>query len=254
MRRFTLLALAAAVGVVALALAGTAAATVAFGAAVSSASAKTQPEAAMTGTDSRASSCSRGSKPAIIAGNFKCLRVGQRCSMRYQGSYRKYSLHCANGRLRRGTGLSVTAAPSPATPPPPPAPTPAAIDGHYKGVTSQSETFEFDIVNGGYSFRGLKTGQINMGCTPHASIGGNRFDWLNYTVPVSLAGDFTIDANLNDFNDGVWAWTGRHLTIRGHMNGQVGTGSLELKYSVSGYGRTFTCGSGLQTWTVTRTG
>ena len=111
MRRFTLLALAAAVGAVALALAGTAAATVA--AAVSSASAKTQPEAAMAGTDSRASSCSRGSKPAIIAGNFKCLRVGQRCSMRYQGSYRKYSLHCVNGRLRRGTDLPVTAAPSP---------------------------------------------------------------------------------------------------------------------------------------------
>lgn len=252
MRRFTLLALAAALGVVALALAGTAAATVV--AAVSSASAKTQSEAAMTGAASRASSCSRGSKPAIIAGNFKCLRVGQRCSTRYQGSYRKYSFHCANGRLRRGTGLSVEPAPWSAAPPPPPAPTPAAIDGHYKGVTSQSETFEFDIYNGGLSFRGLKTGQINQGCTPHFNLYGGNYNWSNYVVSVTRSGDFTIDTDVN-YGVGTGSGGAGHLTIRGHMAGQSGIGSLEVKLNFTGSnGVAYSCGSGLQTWTVTRTG
>jgi hypothetical protein len=65
------------------------------------------------------------------------------------------------------------------------------VDGHYKGVTSQSETFEFDITNGGLSFHGLKTGQINEGCTPRGSISGGYINWPDYVVPVSRAGDFT---------------------------------------------------------------
>jgi hypothetical protein len=234
MRRFTLLALAAAVGVVALAFAGTAA---------SSASAKTT------------SSCSRGSKAAVIAGNFKCLRVSQRCSMRYQGSYRKYRFHCANGRLRRGTGLSATPAQPPVTPPPPPAPTPAAIDGHYKGVTSQNETFEFDIVNGGLSFRGLKTGQINQGCTPQFHIYGNYFNWPDYSVSVSRSGDFTIDTDRSGAHVGQSPGT-THLTIRWHVTGSTASGSLELNTSFRDIATSvpYACGSGLQTWTVTRTG
>ena len=247
MRRFTLLALAAAVGLVALAVAGTA---------VSSASAQTQPEAAMTGT-ARAGSCSRGSKPAVIGRNFRCLRVGQRCSLRYQGSYRKYSFHCASGRLHRGsTGPFEMPAPAPAPPPPPPpAPTPAAIDGHYKGVTSQSETFEFDIVNGGRSFRGLKTGQINQGCTPQFHIYGNYFNWPDYYESVSRSGDFSIDTDRSGAHVGQSPAT-THLTIRGHVTGSTASGSLELNTSFRDIatGVAYSCGSGLQTWTVTRTG
>jgi hypothetical protein len=253
MRRFTLLALAAVVGVVALALAGTAAAT-AFGGAVWPASAKTRPEAAMTGTASRAASCSRGSKPAIIAGNFMCLRVGQRCSMRYQGSYRKYSFHCVNNRLRRGTGVTVTPPQAQAPPATPPAPTPSALDGHYKGVTSQNETFEFDIINGGRSFRGLKTGQINQGCTPYGSLYGGNYDWPNYVASVALSGDFTIDTDVT-YGAGTNSVGAGHLTIRGHMAGQSGIGSLEVKLHFTGSdGVACSCGSGLQSWTVTRTG
>src|SRR5262245_19266768 len=39
-------------------------------------------------------------KPAVIGGNFKCLRVGQQCAARYQGAYRKYGFHCTKSRLQ----------------------------------------------------------------------------------------------------------------------------------------------------------
>jgi hypothetical protein len=209
--------------------------------------------ALVAGPEAKAASCARGTKAAVVGGNFRCLRVGQKCSARYQSGYRRYGFHCASGRLRRGTGMPATAVPAPATPPPPPRPTPAAVDGHYKGVTSQNETFEFDIANGGLSFRGLKTGQINEGCTPHFSIYWNYLDWPNYVVPVSMAGDFTIDTDLTGWHVGSWP-ASEHVTIRGHMAGPVGSGSLEMKTAFSGNGISYSCGSGLQTWTVTRTG
>jgi hypothetical protein len=212
-----------------------------------------------TAPEANAASCARGTKPAVIGGNFKCLRVGQRCLTRYQGAYRRYSLHCANGRLRRGsTGPFDTAAPPQGPPPPPlppPAPTPAAIDGHYKGVTSQNETFEFDISNGGLSFRGLKTGQINQGCTPQFHIYGNYFNWPDYSVSVSRSGDFTIDTERSGAYVGQSPAT-THLTIRGHVTGSTASGSVELNTSFRdvGTGIAYSCGSGLQSWTVTRTG
>jgi hypothetical protein len=232
-------------------------AIVALGAAASAASARTQTAA--TGPDAKGASCQRGSKPSIIAGNFKCLRVGQRCSTRYQGAYRKYGFHCVNGRLRKGTGIKPPAStpeptPTPA-PAPTPAPTPAALDGHYKGLTSQNETLEFNIMSGGLAFRGLKTGQINEGCTPHGSIYGNYFDWPDYIVSVTLSGDFTIDTDIFGYHVGS-SPASAHLTIHGHMTGQAGIGSLELKSAFTDLstGVSYTCGSGLQTWTVTRTG
>jgi hypothetical protein len=224
-----------------------------FGAATAAALLVAMIGLAVDGSEAKAASCARGTKPAVIGGNFKCLRVGQQCATRYQGAYRKYGFHCTKGRLRKGTGVApASSAEPPYTPPPPPAPTPAAVDGHYKGVTSQNETFEFDIVNGGHSFRGLKTGQINQGCTPQMHIRGNYYDWPNYSVSVSLAGDFTIDTDVNGAYVGSFP-ASTHLTIRGHMSGQTGTGSLELNTAVTYAGVSYRCGSGLQTWTVTKT-
>lgn len=62
-----------------------------------------------------------------------------------------------------------------------------------------------------------------------------------------------IDTNVTGTIGGSSPYTG-HVTIRGHMSGQAGSGSLEktLAYSANGVG--YTCGSGLQTWTVTRIG
>jgi hypothetical protein len=127
------------------------------------------------------------------------------------------------------------------------------VDGHYKGVTSQNETFEFDIYNGGLSFRALKTGQINQGCTPSFHVSGGYFNWPDYVVPVNLSGDFTLDTDVTGGSVGSSPAPG-HLTIRGHMAGQTGTGSPEFRTAfTNSNGVSYTCGSGLQTWTVTRT-
>jgi hypothetical protein len=218
---------------------------------------------AVAAPEAKAASCVRGTKPAIVGGNFKCLRAGQQCSASYQAAYRKYGFHCAKGRLRKGTGIQppgLTFTPPPPYTPPPPAPG-AAVDGHYKGVTSQNETIEFDITNGGSSFHGLKTGQINEGCTPGFSIHGNNLQWnyipqpgrFDWGFDVSSAGDFTLDTDLPG-----WSVAGspatEHLTVRGHMSGQAGSGSLELKTAFVANGVAYSCGSGFQTWTVIRVG
>ena len=119
-------------------------------------------------------------------------------------------------------------------------------------MTSQNELLEFDVTAGGQVFTGLKTGQINEGCTPPLHIYGNYFNWPNYAVPIDSDGNFVIDAPFAG-TVGVYPSTGR-LTIRGHLSGAVGVGSLELSSSFSANGFAYSCGSGLQTWTVTRTG
>jgi len=69
------------------------------------------------------------------------------------------------------------------------------------------------------------------------------------------AGDFTIDTDLNG-TVGPWPATSKHLTIRGHVTGSTASGSLELNTDFRNLdnGVAYSCGSGLQTWTVTRTG
>jgi hypothetical protein len=208
----------------------------------------------MGGSEAKAASCARGTKPAIVAGNFNCLRAGLKCSASYQVQYRKYGFHCANSRLRRGSGLPAKPTPSPATPPPYSGPEPPAFYGHYKGVTSQNETIEFDMRPGGIFLGELKTGQINQGCTP-ADIGlyGGNLD-LSHGAIVSASGDFTIDESLS-YGESDWSsnWSG-HVTIHGHLFGSGGSGSLEVKTAFNANGVAHTCGSGLVTWTVMRAG
>jgi hypothetical protein len=62
-------------------------------------------------------------------------------------------------------------------------------------------TFEFDVMPGGQAFKGLKTGQVNEGCTPPAHIYGNNFDWPNYTVPIVAGGGFTINVSFSSTVD-----------------------------------------------------
>jgi hypothetical protein len=212
----------------------------------------TRTTGALRSPDAGSASCLAGSKPAIIGGQFKCLRVGQACKGRYEKAYRKYRLTCAYSHLHRWSPPPPP--PVEPVPPPPPLP-PSAQPGHYKGLTSQITTFEFDIVNGGLLFRGLNTGQINQGCTPSGHVYGGNLNWPDYIVPVSLAGVFTIDTDLTGGTIGGWPTRG-HLTIRGQMAGQTGSGSLEVRdmFTNTSNGVTYSCGSGLQTWTATRTG
>jgi hypothetical protein len=119
--------------------------------------------------------------------------------------------------------------------------------GHYKGQTSQNENFEFDVVSDVYSgVRGLKTGQINLGCTPPA-----------HTIPLASDGSFSYDQKYQSsisFEDGTTRPTQDEAIITGHISGAVAVGSLLLHTIFANAGTGWDCGSGLQTWTATKIG
>jgi hypothetical protein len=180
-------------------------------------------------------SCPRGSKPAIIAGTFKCLRVGVACKARYQAAYRKYGFKCVSGRLRKLTT---------------PAPPPPAQPGHYRGTTSQNEKFEFDVTSDGRGVTNVVTGQINEGCNGGVTLSGFAGTWVTDILPIDASGGFASDAPYITTVSSSAA-TGR-FTLTGHLNGAVGVGNFQKTTNFSANGTAYTCGSGLQTWTVTR--
>jgi hypothetical protein len=206
------------------------------------------------------SSCRAGSKPAVIAGNFKCLKAGVACRSRYQNVYRKYSFHCVDGRLRKGKGTTPPTGGGSSDPPYVPPyvpPAPLFQAGHYKGQTSQNETFEFDVTTDSLGVRGLRTGQINLGCTPPAHMQNYGFDFGSYTIPLVSDGSFSFDQRYDgsvSFADGTIRPSQNEAIITGHLSGAVAVGSLLVHTVFSNSGTVWDCGSGLQTWTATRTG
>ena len=209
---------------------------------------------------SMTASCRAGSKPAVVAGNFKCLKAGVACKSRYQATYRKYGFHCLDGRLRKGKGVKPPAGGGASDPPyvPPPPAAPVFQAGHYKGQTSQNENFEFDVTSDAYSgVRGLRTGQINLGCTPPAHLWGAGFDFGAYTIPLVADGSFSFDQRYDStilFGDSTVRPTQNELILSGHISGAVAIGNLQLHTVFSDSGTVWDCGSGLQTWTATRVG
>jgi hypothetical protein len=199
-----------------------------------------------------AASCKQGFTPAIIGGKSKCLRSGQACAKRYQKAYRKYGFNCVNGHLRKRAVPPAPPAPPPSPPAPPPAPTPHAQPGHYKGLTSQITNFEFDVTGDGNFVTHLVTGQINEGCSPGGSLYGGDLNFGTSMIPIAVDGSFTIDIPYTGTVDENPS-TG-HLTIIGHLSGTTATGTLSDTVSFTSEGTQFSCGSGLQTWTATRTG
>lgn len=183
-----------------------------------------------------AASCPRGSKPAIVAGTFKCLRAGQACKARYQNVYGKYGFRCVGGRLRKK-----------ATVPPPP---PPGLPGHYKGRSSQNEIFEFDVTPDGRGVTNVVTGQINEGCNGGTTLSGSSGTWVTDILPIDASGSFAADFPYQ-YTVGSSAATGR-FTLTGHLNGAVGVGNFSKTTNFSENGVAYTCGSGLQTWTATR--
>ena len=183
-------------------------------------------------------SCPRGSKAAIIGGNFKCLRLGAACKARYQTAYRKYGFKCVSGRLRKLT-----------TPAPPPSPPPGQ-PGHYKGTTSQNENFEFDVTSNGRGVTNVVTGQINEGCNGGFTLFGFAGKWVTDILPIDAGGGFSVDfPYITTVNSS--AATGK-FTLTGHLNGAVGVGNFQKTTNFTENGTAYACGSGLQTWTVTR--
>jgi hypothetical protein len=197
----------------------------------------------------QAAGCPAGSKRAVIGGKVKCLRAGQKCTARYRATYKRHGFTCVNGHLRK---RSVASPPQP-TPPPapaPPPPAPPAQAGHYKGTTSQNEIIEFDVTADGTRVVSLLTGQINEGCNPPAHLyGGNLRDG---TAPIASDGSFKIDF---DYTSTVGGDPSKgHFTLTGKFSSTGATGTLEDTVSFTHEGTGYSCGSGTQTWTTTRTG
>ena len=190
--------------------------------------------------------CPSGSTPAKIGGSITCLRAGQRCQKRYQTAYRKYGYNCVNGRLRKRSGGGTT-------PPPPPPPPPPAQAGHYRGLTSQNENFEFDVTSDGAGVAKIVTGQINQGCNPpDFTLFGGGLNGGGGVTPIKSDSSFAIDETFSSFVD--QDPSTEHLTITGHFTGAVAVGTMRLITAFSNNGTAYTCESGLMTWTTTRTG
>jgi hypothetical protein len=187
-------------------------------------------------TDSSAA-CRVGTKRAIIGGKVKCLRAGQSCTARYQTAYKRYGFTCVKGHLRK------RAAPPPAPPP--------AQPGHYHGTTSQLEVIDFDVTSTGTTVTNISTGQINEGCTPGASLSGGNLRFGSAVFAIAADGTFKIDT---DYTSTVGGSPSKgHLTLIGHFTGATATGTLEDKTSFTYNDVAYSCGSGQQSWTASRT-
>ena len=53
------------------------------------------------GPTASATRCRPGLRHAVIGGRHRCLRVGQRCTRRFDPRYHRYGFHCHSGRLTR---------------------------------------------------------------------------------------------------------------------------------------------------------
>jgi hypothetical protein len=121
-----------------------------------------------------------------------------------------------------------------------------------KGLTSQITNFEFDVTSDGNFVTHLVTGQINEGCWPGGSLYGGDLNFGESTIPIAADGSFTIDAPYQSKVDDDPS-TG-HLTITGHFSAGTATGTLSDTVSFTHDGTQYSCGSGQQTWTATRSG
>lgn len=192
--------------------------------------------------------CAAGSKGAIIGGKFTCLRAGAKCKAKNQAAYRRNGFTCVSGRLR-----------TLGTPPGGTAPLPFQT-GHYKGRTSQNETFDFDVMADGKGVQRLTTGKVNGSCNGGATVWSNGFQYGASIIPISSNGNFADDSRFVGFIDFADDQnvtrepTAEHLVITGHLQGGLASGNLQWTEGFSHAGATFNCDSGVQAWTASRTG
>ncbi len=109
------------------------------------------------------------------------------------------------------------------------------------------------MTSDGYRVTNLKTGQVNAGCTPHFNLYGGEINLGAYAMNITADGSFGVEWDNNGTIGGVVPYTG-HTRITGHFNGPTASGNLEDTLSFVYSGTAFACGSGLQTWTVSRIG
>jgi len=135
---------------------------------------------------------------------------------------------------------------------------PPARPGHYKGMSSQSESFEFDVTPDGTTVARLVTGQINESCNTGFHLYWGRLDFGTDTIPISadasFATDFTYEDRILIEGDPVRYPTSKHVVITGRFSGDTASGTLLVGTSFTYKGTLHSCTSNPQTWTATRTG
>lgn len=210
-----------------------------------------QASGASAARDHSAATCPAGSKRAVIGGKVQCLRAGQKCKSRYQAAYKRAGFTCTNGRLRKRVSAPPPTQPPPAPPPAPqPPPAPPAQPGHYHGLTSQLTTVDLDVSADGLSATNISTGQVNQGCTPPGHISGGGI--TGFGRPIASDGTFLINVSFQGmFSDGT-PYTGT-LNMTGRFSGSSVSGTLAATLNFTDNGTAYSCGSGQQTWTATRT-
>jgi hypothetical protein len=142
--------------------------------------------------------------------------------------------------------------PPPPTPPaPPPPPPPAATPGHYQGTTADNELWAFDIGIDGLSLLNLKTGQMNESCNPaDITLSGGNLSFQG-PFPVAADGSFAIDKILTGTIDGNPLVA--TISITGKVSGGTASGTYHENDSFALNDTQYSCTTGDQTWTASKT-
>ena len=133
---------------------------------------------------------------------------------------------------------------------------PLVRPGHYNGTNSMMTLFAFDVTPDGASVTNLVTGQINQSCGGGVNISQGSLDYGDYRIPINSQGSFTSDETWKGkISDGsTTAETSTHVVITGHFTGDTASGTLLKTIAFTWNGTAFSCTSGNQTWSATRTG
>lgn len=197
-----------------------------------------------------AGSCPSGAKPAIVAGNFKCLSVGAKCAPRSQAVYRRYGFSCLSGRLHKyvkphptpTTTVVVVTTQSP--------PTPVFQSGHYVGTTSQFQPISFDVADG--QIENVTSGDVNGSCNPQFDLFGGQLNIPQW--PINGDGSFNVTWSYTGTltsNSGGSAPYNATTVFTGHVQGASASGTLREDSNFDLYSVGYVCSSGLLTWTAT---
>lgn len=186
-----------------------------------------------------------------IRGKVVCIHVGGKCVAAHNAKYRRHGYTCVMGRLRRYVAPpSPPSPPTPPTPPTPPAaPPPPATPGHYVGKTSQLEDMTLDVTPTGNGITGFEIHTVNESCSPGGSFYGSA--GITGTIPIASNGTFSVNLT-GPFTLSDGTVVNDTFTMHGSFSGTTATGSFKESDSFSYQGTPFSCNSGDQTFTVTR--
>ena len=188
--------------------------------------------------------------PVVVAGHFKCLRVGSQCATKYQAVNHRYGFNCVARRLRKKvnnppttTTVVVVTTPAP----------PAFESGHYVGTTSQFQPISFAVTALG--IQNVTSGDVNGSCNPQFNLYGGNLDISS--MAINTDGSFHLS----------WSWSDTVTVTGGPQHGQAGSqqgttsfdgrvqdavaaGTLREDSTIDLASVGYACSSDLVTWTA----